>query len=83
MTPRYHRQRPYCCTESRLALVHQGFPNDADRRMARPWTTVDEYIVSEGLLNPRRWRQALVGFGTVFLVIVGLIGAAGGFDRMP
>ena len=70
----YHRQRPGCCGESRLARVHQGFPHDADRRVSREWT-VDQYIVSEGLLNPRRWRQALVGFGTVFLVIIAILSA--------
>ena len=74
----YHRHRPGCCGEHRLANVHQGF--EPGRR--RAWTT-DEYILHEGVLSPRRWTQALVGFGTVALVIIGLIGAAGGYDRLP
>ena len=66
----YHRYREgQCCGEHRLSLTHAGFESGR-----RTWTT-NEYIVHEGLLNPRRWRQALVGFGTVFLVIVAILSA--------
>ena len=73
MIRRYHPYRDgisRCCREHRLALVHAGFESGR-----RTWT-VDEYIVHEGLLNPTRWRQAIIGFLTVLCVIAAL----GGFD---
>ena len=80
----YHRQRPGCCSEHRLARVHQGFVNDADRRYSRPWTTSVDDEIAAALRSPRKWAEALVGFVTVALVIVGLIAAAGGLDgRLP
>ena len=84
----YHRQRPGCCSEHRLARVHQGFVNDADRRysrptLARPWTTSVDDEIAAALRSPRKWAEALVGFITVALVIVALIAAAGGMDRLP
>lgn len=64
--------RPGCCSESRLANVHQGF-GEHDRRVSREWTT-DEAI-RYAFTSPRYWLQALVGFGTVFLVIVAILSA--------
>jgi hypothetical protein len=79
----YHRQRPGCCSEHRLARVHQGFVNDADRRYSRPWTTSADDEIAAALRSPLKWAQALAGFITVALVIVALATAAGGMDRLP